>query len=343
MRSNVLRSLVLAVLALSAPAVHAGMTWQRAATRPTTEFLHSVAWGNGQFVAVGASLTGYYGTVLTSPNGIDWTHRPTPVVPILAGNATLLDVHWNGSQWIAVGQQGGPGAEPIALTSPDGITWTVHVLPFAASSMNAVAWNTGATPSFYAGVGQPTGPSPDVPTYRSDNGSTWTRELVGVQPLHSVFWTGGQFLAVGAGGALRASTNGVSWALRTSGTSNDLYGITLGGLNFVAVGAFGTIRTSITSVDWTARSSGVTSSLHDVAWNGSIFVAVGHGNVVLSSPNSIDWHLQPAPAPLGPADQAALNDVVWGGNNHWVAVGNFGEIIYSSDTNPVELQSFTVE
>lgn len=338
--NNQFRTLAFAVLALSAPTVQAGMTWQRVPASPTTNFLYSVGWANGQFVAVGGNI-GTHGIVLTSPDGIDWTIRPTP-----PGNAVLLDLAWNGSQWIAVGQKAGPGAEPVALTSPNGVDWTVRLLAdFDPTPMNAVAWKSGAAPNYYLGVGQPTGMSVDVPTYRSENnGITWTGGLIvgGVHPLYSLLWDGGQFVTVGGGGTIRTSVEGVSWNLRTSGTPNDLHAITVGGGTYVAVGAFGTIQTSTNGIDWTTRGSGVTMALRDVAWNNNIFVAVGHDNVVLSSPDGAAWHPHPAPPPSS-AEQGALNDVVWGGNNRWVAVGNFGEILYSDDSTPVELQSFTVD
>jgi hypothetical protein len=48
----------------------------------------------------------------------------------------------------------------------------------------------------------------------------------------------------------------VNWTRRTSGTSNDLYGVTYGNGTFVAVGEGGTILTSPDGVTWTQRTSG---------------------------------------------------------------------------------------
>ena len=44
-------------------------------TSPTNVNLTAVAYGNGTFVAIGE----YYGIALTSPDGVTWTQRSTPI------------------------------------------------------------------------------------------------------------------------------------------------------------------------------------------------------------------------------------------------------------------------
>jgi hypothetical protein len=51
-------------------------------------------------------------------------------------------------------------------------------------------------------------------------------------------------VAVGSGGTILTSPDGVKWTRRTSGTNNLLYGVTYGNGLFVAVGDRGTILTS---------------------------------------------------------------------------------------------------
>lgn len=339
-----IRALALAALLLAAPAALA-MTWQRVSPLPTGNFLYSVAWANGLFVAVGGSLPGdgRWGTVLTSPDGIAWTLRPT--MPPGGGDyAVLQDVLWNGQQWVAVGQAVTPDFEPIVLTSADAMVWEAHYgFGDIPGAMLAVAWKSGPPPNRYIGTGLQVVPHNQVRTYGSSDGVTWNPGSISgtTDALVSLLWDGTKFVGAAYGGAIWTSDTGATWQQHVSGTSNDLYGITLGGGTYVAVGAFGAIQSSSNGTDWTTRGSGVTSSLHDAAWNGQIFVAVGHGNVVLSSPNGAEWHPHPAPPPSS-AEQGALNDVVWGGNR-WVAVGNFGDILYSDDSMPVELLSFSVE
>jgi hypothetical protein len=71
-----------------------------------------------------------------------------------------------------------------------------------------------------------------------------------------VTYGNGLFVAVGDGGAILTSPDGVTWTPRTSGTSNTLFGVTYGNGLFVAVGDGGAILTSPDGVNWTPRTSG---------------------------------------------------------------------------------------
>ncbi len=86
-----------------------GVTWTER-NSGTTDDLFAVAYGNGQFVAVGGSGLGGSGTILTSPDGVAWTsHNP--------GTRGLNAVGYGGGQFVAVGGLG------TILTSPDGAAW----------------------------------------------------------------------------------------------------------------------------------------------------------------------------------------------------------------------------
>jgi len=71
-------------------------------------------------------------------------------------------------------------------------------------------------------------------------GVTWTPRIVG-KKLNGVAYGkdlngNGLFVAVGGGGTILTSPDGITWTLQTSGTSNTLYGIAYGNGRFVAVG-----------------------------------------------------------------------------------------------------------
>jgi hypothetical protein len=74
-------------------------------------------------------------------------------------------------------------------------------------------------------------------------GTTWTLPNLG-DSLEGVAYGNGLFVAVGDGGTILTSRDGVSWTRRTSGTSNQLEGVAYGNGTFVAVGWYGTILTS---------------------------------------------------------------------------------------------------
>src|SRR5206468_1832416 len=69
----------------------------------------AVAFGNGQFVAVGE---GFPSLLITSPDAVTWTLRPTP-----APAPVLRDVVFANGRFVAVGNGG------RILTSTDGLAW----------------------------------------------------------------------------------------------------------------------------------------------------------------------------------------------------------------------------
>jgi hypothetical protein len=78
--------------------------------------------------------------------------------------------------------------------------------------------------------------------------------------LNEVFFTDGQEgYAVGDGGVLLTTTNATAWTLRSTGTTQNLYGIawTTNGSGGAAVGGMGAVVTSTNGTAWT------------LAWNGA--------------------------------------------------------------------------
>src|SRR3954467_3126249 len=96
-------ALLLSGLVLTTPAQS---VWT-ARSSGTTNYLNSVTWTGSQFVAVG-------GSILTSPDGINWTSRSSPV-------CCLNAVTWAGSQLVAVGGT-------ISGADPDPNPYTSYVL-----------------------------------------------------------------------------------------------------------------------------------------------------------------------------------------------------------------------
>jgi fibronectin type 3 domain-containing protein len=71
-------------------------------------------------------------------------------------------------------------------------------------------------------------------------------------------------VTVGNSGTILTSSDGTTWTSRTSGTTNNLYGVTYGNSTFVTVGDSGTILTSSDGTTWTSRTSGTTNNLYGV-------------------------------------------------------------------------------
>jgi hypothetical protein len=69
---------------------------------PIAEALYSVAFGNGQFVALGDA-----GTIMTSQDGVNWTLRQW-------GNDTILSgIAYGNGQFVAVGQSEADGSDVL--------------------------------------------------------------------------------------------------------------------------------------------------------------------------------------------------------------------------------------
>ena len=74
------------------------------------------------------------------------------------------------------------------------------------------------------------------------------------------------FVVVGESGYIYTSSDGTSLTSRTSGITNDLWGITYGNSIFVTVSFGGDILTSSDGISWTSRTSGTTAILNDVTY-----------------------------------------------------------------------------
>src|SRR5882672_8158068 len=115
---KILRALLLALAVISSCAFAQESWLPRVSSIGSGTALWGVAYGGGQWVAVGE-----LGTILTSPDGVTWTKRNSGFP-----DRWLVDVGYANGLWVAVG-----GTAPISesngliLTSSDGITWTPRI------------------------------------------------------------------------------------------------------------------------------------------------------------------------------------------------------------------------
>lgn len=278
-----------------------GTTWHIqtnpvAAQNGTPSTLFGVAWSGKRFVAVGTN-----GTILTSPDGVNWTSQKS------GSTEDFYSVAWSGSQIVAVGTGG------TIFTSTDGITWmsqNSHTTQF----LHAVGW-----------LGNQFVVLGDLGTLlTSPDGITWTARPVNTsQILYAVTWSGTRYVAVGTGGTILTSTNGRVWTTQTIGSSQDLHSVVWSGSRFVAVGKAGTILTSPDGSTWTAPPANTAQYLDGVArWSGSQLIAVGGDGTILTSPDGTAWTPQQANT------TQILFGVAWSGTR-LVAVGQFGIILSS--------------
>ena len=132
-------------------------------------------------------------------------------------------------------------------------------------------------------------------------------------------------VAVGSGGIMCTSLDGIHWTPQNSGTIEQLNGVATDGSLWVTVGAKGTILNSTNGQSWYPQKSGTTKGLSGVAWNKGTWIVVGADGTVLTSIDSITWTPQKSGA------KNFLSDVACNKEGFWVAVGHDGTILNSTD------------
>ena len=224
------------------------------------------------FVAVGSS-----GTILTSPDGINWTQRSTDI-----GTIQLNYVYWceQKNLFVIVGNGG------VVLTSPDGINWTQRT-----SGVSTGVWciTYSEEKDLFIAVGY----SGTIIT--SSDGITWTSQTSGVSSVFRGVTYSKKldlFVIVGGSGIILTSSDGITWTQRTSGVSTQLWGIYYSKEKniFITAGDSGVILISSDAIIWRSEISHVSTNLRAVSYSNSLnlFMIAGQSGTILSN-DGIDW------------------------------------------------------
>ena len=130
----------------------------------------------------------------------------------------------------------------------------------------------------------------------------------------------------------------LTFTSRTSSTTNGLNAIANNGTTAVAVGDGGTIRSSIDGITWSTRTVPEFASniyFQDITWDGSKFIAVGTDynftingwvSVIYTSSDGATWTRRL----LGTTSGTELRAVSYG-SSHYIAVGDSGTVLRSTD------------
>lgn len=95
--------------------------------------------------------------------------------------------------------------------------------------------------------------------------------------LNAVTYAGNQFVAVGSDGIILASTDGLSWVKRDSGTNNHLYTVAHARDLLIAAGEAGTILTSKDGITWKSIVTDVSNGLFELRYAGTALYALMSG------------------------------------------------------------------
>lgn len=309
-----------ALTLLSCSIAHAVTPWRPGVQTgsPPPQNLRSVAGGAPGFYPAAAAVGGFC-TTRYSGDGAFWlTHTWS------LDTCVLNDVAWNGSSYLAVGRNQRTNDAVIASSST-GLEWNYNFFAYAYSAFHAVA--AGPSGEFLI-VGQYADGS--VWTWTVQSGAPVFGVSVGTSNrLNGIAWGGGAYVAVGQGGTIVTSADGMNWSVQSYGTP-DFQGVAHGSFGgkhtIVAVGNDGEIWTSTTGGStWLVYQHPLPYTFNDVAWNGDRFVVVGTMCGVLSSRDGLSWVSESAAG-----ECAFLNDIAWvPGLQKWVAVGDSGHTLHN--------------
>lgn len=268
--------------------------WNYIAPLPTNKTLQSVVYGNGLYVAVGD-----YETIVTSNDGVVWTKR------VSSSYTTYYGVTYNNGTFVVVGTSGN------IMTSTDGVNWTSR--------------SSGQTSTIYSvtyGNGKFVAAGANGMILTSTDGSNWDKMNSGSSEWYTgISYVNGKFVATG-GGTVSNSTDGVTWTNKLVQNSIYLHSVAYGNGKYIVVGDRGVIYASTDLLNWTAITSGIINNFKKILYQDGKFKVFG--NLGMSeSTDGTAWTRYDMPLTY-------LNSAVYG-NGQYVAVGNSGTIIASSD------------
>jgi hypothetical protein len=193
------------------------------------------------------------GRILVSPDGISWEVRHE--LPKTAGSYWYsYHIATIGNRIVCYFQQqtvdendNGSYSGHLALTSEDGFSWQETALPWTPPSITLEKLISNSSTFFLIGTDS---------LLTSPDGIVWTERftphpLSDTASLSDVVYGDHGFVAVGAGGTVLASADGLAWEKRASGTDNGLISVVYGQGRYVANGGSGTIIHSPDGQNWT--------------------------------------------------------------------------------------------
>lgn len=273
--------------------------WHWRNPEPTGARLHAVAFGAGQYVAVGET-----GVIMTSVDSRNWTSVSIPV------GATLRGIAYGANRFVAVGDSG------TIVSSPDGWNWQSEEVP-SFVHLNSIAWGNG----LFVAVGMAGG------ILTSSDGHDWILRSIGGDDLRTVAFGNGKFVAVGgflgAGSSLNnppprplliSSSDGISWVSELSASARALTGVTFGNGRWVAVNQSGIVNVSVDGESWLPSDVRIElPGVYQLTYGLGNFVLVGGSSSVSlgqvwTSQDGFTWLSHRLPSFANPSESVVYGD-----------------------------------
>ncbi len=230
-----------------------GYAWTAPEIDTSNLIMQAIAFGAGQFVAVGTE-----GGVVTSGDGLSWEKQNSDT------SFDLVSVVYGNGTFVAIGNNRDFG-QPLRamLTSPDGRTWRVR-------RTEPGAWLTQVA----FGGGQFVAVGNDGAVTTSPDGIVWELQSSGTSDLlPGVAYGNGHFVVPAVTNTL-VSYDGAHWTQYPSETMYGAACVTFGGGLFVAPAGSDLVYTSLDGIQWLSRSTGISQGASAIAYGEGQFVFV---------------------------------------------------------------------
>ncbi len=199
-----------------------GLTWVSRTIPNTTTEVKAVTFGNGRFVAVGDDNPSFT-RILTSTDGMTWV---SATEPISASTFDFEAITYARNTFVVVGGTGSSSAGG-AMTSPDGLTWTVRSMGASFQGWGSIIYAQGRFVvrgnTRYA--------------YSNNGGVTWTTAIGGCTSSGYLAYGKGLFVHRVGASTRAVSRDGITWGpvvTVISGSGNNA-GLAYGKGRFVGV------------------------------------------------------------------------------------------------------------
>lgn len=330
-----------------------GLTW-KAVQLPACA--QRITYGNGLFVAMAER------TIMTSPDGRNWTTRTIPQ------GGRLLTLLYGDGLFVAAGEEG------TLISSGDGVAWTPHAVHkdvrlmtsayhngrfvimgvgvehFVVNGQKSTGWRGVKTVTSIGGQSWFISHARDIgvplavaggnngflsvlqhqTTLRSTDGITWTETgsselgfLAGVAFGKGLFVTASDR----PDGGIYTSPDGLTWTRRYGRPDNWAFHVLFANERFLVL--FGTERgarvvTSEDGITWQETATSSLTGTEAIAYGNGRYILVGWNGLVMWSEDGRAWQRGASGVTVD------LWDVTWG-NGQFVAVGESGTLITSPD------------
>lgn len=197
--------------------------------------LNSIAYGNGQYVALGNG-----GLTAVSTDGLNWTQGPT-----IAGSNTYSQIAFGAGKFVAVYSSGNTN---LAAYTADLVAWTVVSIGTTSLSLLGIAFGAGrfvivaASSNFWT----------------STDGVSWSASPVPVSAVGYISFVNGKFFAMSTGSQrsiVATSNDGLVWETALVAMAVGFAEVSYGdGLYFASCNSPALIAVSADGKNWSFKS-----------------------------------------------------------------------------------------